>query len=387
MKAVGIIAEYNPFHNGHLYHLKKVKELYPDYTIVLVLGGNFLQRGEPSIIDKWKKTNLAINYGVDLVIELPYPFATQSADFFAKGAISILNHLKVETIVFGSETNNIENIEKLVDVQLNHPEYQTLTNIYLKEGYNYPTALSKALYDLTGKEINLPNDILGISYVKEIKKQNCNIIPVCIQRTNDYHNTELQEKITSATSIRKALKEDKNIEGFVPGNTFKYLQKDLCFIDDYFSFLKYKIITSKDLSIYHTVEEGIEKRIKKAIKDATNFDELIQKIKTKRYTYNKISRMLIHILCGFTKEEANHMQEIEYLRVLGFNTNGRNYLNQIKKQVNIPIITKFKREKPAMLDLEQRITSIYALPLTQEKQINLIEQEYKHCPLSIDNDL
>ncbi len=381
MKAVGIVAEYNPFHNGHLYHLNKVKELFPNEVVVLILSGHFLERGTPSIIDKWKRTQVALTYGVDLVVELPFPFACQSADFFAKGAISLLDHLKVSHFVFGSESNDLESIQVLVDTQLEHPEFSTLASIYLKSGENYPTALSKALFDLTGKRVNLPNDLLAISYLKEIKQQNSNIEPHSIQRTNAYHDQKLSSSISSATAIREALKQGQSIKKFVPKESFATLQEDLHFEEDYFPFLKYKIMTSQDLSIYQGVDEGIEHRLKKEIVTATSWEDLILKIKTKRYTYNKISRMLTHILCNFTKEEAQKMQEISYIRILGFNDLGRKYLNQIKKEVSIPLVTKFKREQDPMLDLEQRISSIYALPIKDEKKkIHLIEEEYKHRP-------
>ena len=381
MKSVGIIAEYNPFHNGHLYQLNKVKEMFPDAVIVLILGGNFLQRGEPSLIDKWTKSEIAIQSGIDIVVELPFPFASQSADIFAHGAISLLQELQVDKLVFGSESNDIETLQLLVDTQLEHPEYNTLVSIYLKAGYNYPTALSMALFDLTGEKRNTPNDLLGISYIKEIKRQHSKIIPVAIQRTNQYHNPNLENDISSATSIRRAVVSNQDVSNVVPNITLSHLKHDkLHFLDDYFPFLKYKIMTCKDLSIYQTVDEGIEHRIQQKIQNATCFEELVQNIKTKRYTYNKIQRMLIHILCDFTKEEAKKMQEIPYIRILDFSKRGRQYLNNIKKQVHLPLITNFSKFKHEMLDLEYRVTSVYASTLPELDKITLIEEEYKHHP-------
>ena len=377
MSSVGIIAEYNPFHNGHLYHLNKIKELYPDDTIVLVINGNFTERGTVSIIDKWKKTEIAKKAGIDLIIELPYPFATQSADYFSYGAITILEKLKVEKVVFGSESNNLNDLETIVDAQLNNEDFDKLVKIYSKFGENYPTALSLALKDLTGKTINTPNDLLGISYIKAIKQNNYKIKPITIKRTNDYHNQELNEEIVSATAIRKALKENKDISNQIPDFTIPYL-KDLHDIDDYFYLLKYKIITEKDLSIYNTVNDGFDKLLKKEIINATSYDQLIKKVKSKRYTYNKISRMLLHILCNFTKEKANLFKEISYIRILGFSDKGRQYLSQIKKEVDVPIISKINRNKDPMLEFELETTKIYALNLPHQKQIELIESEYKN---------
>ena len=200
MSSVGIIAEYNPFHNGHLYHLKKVKEMFPDDVVILVLTGNFTERGRPSIIDKFTKTKIAKEAGIDLIVELPFIFATQSADFFAHGSIQILEKLKVEKFVFGSETNDIDKFITLAKVQLENEDFDKLVKIYSKLGENYPTALSKALLDLTGKNMTLPNDLLGISYVKEVIKNNYKIKPLCIKRTNDYHDKKLNNSIVSATA-------------------------------------------------------------------------------------------------------------------------------------------------------------------------------------------
>ena len=353
MKAIGIIAEYNPFTNGHLYHLNSIKEKYTDYAIILIMSGNFTQRGIPSIIDKFKKTEIAIKLGVDLAIELPYPFATQSADFFAYGAITILEKLEVEKIVFGSESDNIEDLEIIARTQIDNDDLNKLVKVYSKLGYNYPTALSESIYDLTKKKITTPNDLLGVSYIKTILENNYNIKYETIKRTNDYHSG-----IDSATSIRKLLKNNDDVQKLIPSIELKYLN-NLHYIDDYFDILKYKIITEDDLSIYQTVDEGIDKLLKKEINSANNIEEFITLIKSKRYTYNKITRMLNHILCNFTKEKAKKFKEIKYIRILGLNKIGKNYLNTIKKGIEIPIISKLLREKDEMLEFELETTKIY----------------------------
>ena len=200
METVGIIAEYNPFHNGHLYHLEKIKELYPSATIVLVMAGNYTERGDVAIVDKWQRTKMALSAGIDLVVELPFPFATQSADFFAYGATTILEKLKVGHLVFGSESNDIETIKKIAKEQINNPMFEKLVKYYSKLGNNYPTALSLSLKDLIGEELKAPNDLLGISYLKSIIKNNYNIEAHCIKRTNNYLNKELEE-LSSSTAI------------------------------------------------------------------------------------------------------------------------------------------------------------------------------------------
>ena len=384
MKAIGIIAEYNPFHNGHLYHLEKVKEMYPDYTIILVMNGNFTERGEVTIIDKWKRCDIALELGVDLVIELPFSFATQSADFYAYGAITILEKLGVEKVVFGSESDNIHDLKLIAETQLNNDEFDKLVKVYCKLGNNYPTALSKALEDLVGKKVTTPNDLLGISYIKTILKNNYKIIPETIKRTNDYHDKELNNTFSSATSIRESLKQDKSIKDQVPINTLSIKDQvpintlkrlnNLHYMDMYFNILKYKIITEDNLEKYQTVETGMNKKLKEVISNVNTYDELIKSIKSKKDTYNKISRMLLHILCNFTKEDAEAFKEIKYIRILGFNKTGKAYLNNIKKDLDVPIISKITREKDPMLEFELNTTKIYDLIYNE----GLFTKEYQN---------
>ena len=372
MASVGIIAEYNPFHNGHLYHLKKIKEMYKDDTIILVLSGNFTERGDVSILDKWKKTEIALKAGIDLVIELPFPFATQSADYFSYGGVTILEKLKVDKLVFGSESDNLEDIKLIAKEQINNPEFEKLVKVYSKLGENYPTALSKALYDITNKSIKNPNDLLAISYVKTIIENNYKIEPMSIKRTNSYHDKSIDNKISSATAIRDALKNKKDIKKTVPSFVIPYL-KDLHFIDDYFKYIKYKIITEDDLSIYHGVDEGLDKLLKKEIINSNSYDEFINNVKTKRYTYNKLTRTVLHILCNFTKEKAKSFRNIDYIRILGFNDKGRKYLNSVKKDLDVELISKINREKPDMLEYELETTKVYALG---NNDFSLVEKEY-----------
>lgn len=375
MKIIGLIAEYNPLHLGHIYQLNKIKELYPNSIIILITNTTFTQRGEVAILNKWDKTKLCLDNNIDLVIELPFAYATQSADIFAKGALTILNHLKIDTLIFGSESNNIENLKQIVSTQINNPNYNILVKKYLNEGLNYPTAMSKSLQEILGFSTNEPNDLLGISYIKEIIINNYPITPISIKRIGSYHETEVKRQIISASLIRKLLLNNQDITPHIQKNTKDYLYNNLS-NETYFPYLKYKILSTKDLSIYQTVEEGIENRIKKAIISSNTWEELIQNIKTKRYTYNKINRMLIHILTSFTKIEAS-LLKIDYIRLLGFSTNGQKYLNTIKKDLNLPIITTYKKNFSQLLDLELRATSIYYLPIN----IKELDKEYKHQPL------
>ncbi len=356
--AVGIICEYNPFHNGHIYHLNKVKELVKDEPIILVMSGNFTQRGIPSVLEKYDKAKIALDYGVDLVIELPFTYSTQSSDFFAKGSLAILNKLKCNKLIFGSECDSVEDLINLANIQLNNKEYQALVKEELDKGINYPTAMSNALKTLGGTTVSSPNDLLGLSYIKEIISNKYEIEPITIKRTNEYNSKVLEENISSATSIREALKNNIDVTNALPKEVLKYINT----IDEekYFSLLKYKIMTEKDLSIYNTVDEGIDRKLIKEINNSKNIEELIENIKFKRYTYNKINRMFTHIICSYTKEE-NEKNNINYIRVLGFSSIGKDYLNKIKKDIDIPIITNISKDNIDLLKIELRADNIYNL--------------------------
>ena len=322
---VGIICEYNPFHNGHLYHLNKVKELFPNKVITLVLVGNFLNRGDVSVINKWDKTKLALDYGIDLVVELPFAFATQSADIYAYGAISILDNLKCDYLVFGSELNDIDILYKIADTNIDIKDL-------LKKGYNYPNAIDIALKNKINISINTPNDLLGVSYIKAIKKLNSKIKPVTIKRTNDYHDKNTNGKISSATSIRNLIYENKDISEYVP-NT-KYIKN--INLNDFYLIIKHKIMT-EDLKKYQDIDISLNSLFKKNILKSNNIEELISNVKHKNYTYNRIKRCLVHILCCLDKKDY----KLEHIRILGFNSKGRQYLNKIKKEVTLPLLTKY----------------------------------------------
>ena len=376
--AVGIIAEYNPFHNGHLYQIKKIKEMYQDEEIILVLSGNFTERGIPSIINKWQKVDIAKHFGIDLIVELPFYYATQSADFFAEGAISILENLKVDKLIFGSENDDIKTLEIIAKCQIDNPDFDKLVKIYLRTGLNYPTAISNAVYDLTGEKIDTPNDLLGISYIKTILKNNYKIEPITIKREDNYHSEDIKE-ISSATAIRKALKEKKEIKDAVPEYVYSILKKEkLHYIDDYFRLLKYRIITEDNLEKYKDIDEGLDSLLKKSIIETNSYDELIKKVKTKRYTHNKISRALLHILIGLKKVD-NYSDK--YIRILDFNNKGRDYLNKVKKESKIEILSKFKRNNK-MLELELKSTIIYDIPYNED----LGKYEYRNNIKGEEND-
>lgn len=376
-KIIGVIAEYNPFHLGHRYQIEKIKELYPDSIIIAIISTNFTQRGDISLLNKWNKATICLNEGIDLVIELPTLYATQSADIFAYGAISILNKFKIDTLVFGSETNDIDSFTTLANIQINNHKYPELVKNYLSLGLNYPTAMSKALKELTNTKIDKPNDLLALSYIKEIIKNNYPITPISIKRTNDYHSNSLQNNtnIINASLIREMFLNNQDISPYIPNNTKESLYQYLS-LNKAYTILKYNIINNENnLSTYLDIEEGLDKRILKYLDTSHTWIDLVNNLKTKRYTYNKINRTLLHLLLNIKKED--NTKEI-YLRVLGFNNKGREYLKKLKKDTNLDIFTSYRKNKSPLLDLEYHSTYIYSL-ITNDS--SLIKREYQSKPI------
>lgn len=357
MTKVGIICEYNPFHNGHKYHIDKIKEMFPDSIIILALSPSFTQRGDISIINKWDKTKISIENGVNLVVEIPTKLVIQSADTFAK-AVDILNYLDCDYLVFGSETNDVNKLQEICKIQ-SSKEYNNEVKSYMDKGISYKNALFKALKPYGINDIE-PNDTLGVSYIKRINALKSKIIPVTIQRTNDYNSNELDNEIISANAIRDNIN-NIDLKKYVPKNAIvKY------YTPSYFDLLKYKIIVDNDLEKYNLVDEGIENRLKKCVIECNSIEELIDKVKTKRYTVNKLKRMFISILLSFKKEDND--KDIKYIRVLGFDKQGQKYLNSIKKNIKVPLYTKFNKD----LEFEYIVTKVYSMIINDK---DLIKKE------------
>ena len=378
MKVLGIVVEYNPFHNGHIYHIQKAKELTQcDYTIA-VMSSSFVQRGEPAIIDKWTRSKLAVDYGVDLVIELPFVYACQSADYFAKGAIDLLHAIGVTDICFGSEDGNIDTfIEIAKAIENNQNQYDSLIQGYMKDGLRYPDACNLALKNILGREVKTPNDLLGLSYVKEIVFNHYEITPHCFKRTNDYHDTHLQD-IASATAIRQAIFNHEDYQYSLPH--YELYQNETYRLDSLYPFLRYQVLISSTsaLQAYHMVNEGLENTLKKQIQETNNMEELIQSLLSKRYTRPRIQRMLIHILMKNTKQDIEQAMHIDYLRILAMSQNGKTYLNQIKKNVSYQIVTRFSSYQHPALDIEMKATQLISF-ISNHPQTT-IKKEYQSIP-------
>lgn len=375
MKILGIVVEYNPFHTGHLYHLEKAKEIVqPDLTIA-IMSGNYVQRGEVAIIDKFKRSELAIKYGIDLVIELPFVYVSQSADYFCKGAIDLLYHIGVTDLVFGSECGTIETFKEIAYAIEKQPDtYNQYVRDAMNQGLRYPDACNQALSQLLGKSIVTPNDLLGLGYVKEVIFNHYPINLHCIERSNDYHETTLN-KVASATALRKALFNHEDVHEYLfDMSYYTKLYKQ----SDFFSYLKYQIIIQDENSLkkLHLVDEGIENLLKKVIYQVNCYDELVSTLTSKRYTKTRIQRMLLHILLNNTKQEIQNALSVDYLHILKMNQKGQAYLHQIKKTCDYKIITNLSTYKHPALDLEIKTSKFLAL-----QDDSILEQEFKNIPI------
>lgn len=397
MNIAGVIVEYNPLHNGHINHINLCKKHTEADAIVAVLSGNFVQRGTPSIIDKWTRAKMALNNGVDLVIELPVIYSLSSAEFFAHGAVSILNSLGVvSSLCFGTEYPEINSIMEISKILVEEPKlYKEKLKNHLASGVDYPTARSLALQDLTSGDLsnylNKSNSILGVEYCKSLIKLKSSISPFAVKREGSYTETSLSNNFSSASSIRKYLKSGNDVEilkTHVPNNIFNELNhlknQGYNFIDynHMMPFIKYKYYTNKD-SIMNLpdVSEGIENRIFDAIEQANSFEELISLVKTKRYTYSRISRIITQFFIGFDNFDTRTLRKAEapYARILGLNEKGAQILKRAKQLSSIPLITKIKTHEFEVMDLEIQATNAYSL-LNRNIKFN---QDFYNSPVII----
>ena len=361
---LGIVAEYNPFHNGHLYHLEKSKrDTNSEYSIA-VISGNFTQRGSTSLVDKWEKAQMAIANGVDLVIELPTLYATSSAENFADGAIKLLDSLKiVDYVSFGAETPNLSALDHLAEILYYEPkEYKALLSIELGKGLSFPKARENALMMYLNDQknirniLNSPNNILAIEYLKALKKYKSRINPYIIGRfESDYNSTKITGNIASSTAIRNMLKNNafNILPKLMPQSSCAILAKNLKTghaIPDISVFEKEIIYNLRKMTINEIkelpdVSEGLEFAIKEAASSCNTIVEFLNIIKSKRYTTTRLQRILVYALLGITKKDIEVSRKtIPYVRVLGFNQNGKHLLSEISKaNPKLQIITSVKK--------------------------------------------
>lgn len=398
MKVTGIIAEYNPFHQGHAYHLSRARELTGTDRILVVMGGNFMQRGEPAIIDKYTRTEMALRNGADLVLELPAASATGSAEYFAEGAVELLDASGVvNELCFGSELGELEPLEKAAELLLEEPEdYQELLRTELKKGKTFPEARETALSAFLPEQSLLasPNNILAIEYIKALKRRKSSIRPLTIQRLGSYHGEDgqpagaphtvsgnLPESFASASTIRCQLHTlEKQIvtsceqPAFgslmtalakeLPPSSFGLL-KDVLLADrlvqaeDFSLPLHYRLMQAKEpleFSVYLDVSEELSRRIYSLRQEFTGWNAFLDLVRTRQYTRSRVSRALLHILLDIRQEEV---LPPTHLRVLGFRREASDLLSEIKKKSRLPLITKAAGHPE--LSEEIRISSLYHL--------------------------
>ncbi len=396
-KVVGIIAEYNPFHNGHIYHIQSTKEKTGADFVIAIMTGNFTQRGSTSVVNKWEKTKMALNGGVDLVIELPTVYSISSAENFANGAIKILNKLGVvDTISFGMEAQDISDLNNIANVLYSEPQrYKNLLRYELSKGESYPKARENALMvylnDIKryGGILRGSNNILSIEYLKALKKYKSNIIPVGIKREKVYYNsTKIIDEYASATGIRSLLLRNQieEVRRVVPPTTFNILLNNLregnsvLDLTAFNSEIIYKLrtMTVKEIANLPDVSEGLEYLIKEISDKTNNLIDLINGIKSKRYTQTRVQRILLCALLGINKKDMELSKKImPYVRVLGCSDNGKILLSQISN--NVKVITSVKkfektnknRKLAKLLEIDKRATNIYTLGYKRNSKANL----------------
>jgi cytidyltransferase-like protein len=426
-RVVGTVVEYNPFHNGHLYHIQQAKQQADTDLCVCVMSGHFLQRGEPALVDKWIRAEMAVAGGVDLVLELPYVYAGQTAETFASGGVAMLQATGLVThLAFGSETTDLALLAPIADMLITEPQdFQDDLKVHLDKGLPFPAARQQALLQYFSehdeclpadavqrlpKVLSRPNTILGLEYLKALRKMKSGIQPLPIQRLGaDYHDPVLTDHaIASATAIRLNLQKAwqppltwkkrrqmlSRISNYVPASTVKILNRAICMgkgpvLPEHFaSLLQYALrrSTSEELADVGDVREGLEHRILTVSRTASSWTSILEHLKTKRFPRTTLQRILIQILLGYTQNDAFMTQchGPAYLRVLGFSQRGQDLLRMMKDTASLPVVHRlavFERQlwsSPTahnaaalrMLDLDRLATDLFVLAYANPLQRN-----------------
>ena len=396
MRTVGLITEYNPFHNGHLHHLQESLRVTGADVSVAVMSGHFLQRGEPALVDKWVRGSMALTAGVDLVVELPLPWAASSAPDFARGAVQALDSLGVDSLCFGSESGLIEPLQRCADFLHAHDSIiAQKTSELLRQGVNYPQARAQILTELFPQEFDsddlaAPNNILGIEYLKALRQIDSTIQPTTIKRIGaGYHDTEIGlNGIASATGIRQKIAESEPIDGLLPAAVLAILKSvmsagEIFSPENYYHLLLAQIFRdSPGLVNFWLVENGIENRLLSAAEKSVSLEKLLVGLKSRQLTRTRIQRLLVSLLLGMDKKVIPQLFSIgpRYLHLLAVSEKGRQFLASSRKQRKIPLVQNFSRVYALLkryygaesieynlasqqLELELKATRIYTLLL------------------------
>ena len=397
MKVTGIIAEYDPFHNGHSYHIKKAREMTGADAIVVVMSGHFTQRGMPAFFRRDARVRMAVDGGADLVIELPYIYACNSSHEFARGAAGILNGIGcVDALVFGAETDDMDTLGKAARAAAGTDDR---SSVYIKEemknGVSYPEALTRSVEKIYGAQtaavLREPNNLLGIEYMKALRELGSGIKPFIVGRRSAAHGESLEmlherkqeQRIASGTAVRKAVYAGgaRAAEMLVPDTSFSIISgyersSGFSFTEyrdkikkNLFELLKYRIITSdeSELAEVYGVAEGLENRLKSCISGAEDIDGLIDSVKSKRYTRARISRTLMHLLINLRTTDFETLRETYCARVLGFSPTGGKLLRLMSESSAIPVFSNLSRldkrspEAARVLKYDMRASDVYAL--------------------------
>lgn len=398
-KVLGIIAEYNPFHNGHLLHLEKSKKICGAQYSVCIMSGNFVQRGNTSIVNKWIRAEMALKSGVDLVLELPTVYSISSAENFAEGAIKLLNSLKiVDTVSFGSENSDINVLNRISSILQEEPkQYLELLNSELKKGLSFPKARENAILLYLNDEkylniLNQPNNTLAIEYLKALKKYKSHISPISVKREKVFYNSNcIVDEYASATAIRNMIIHEQfnDIRKVVPTSSYNLLMDEIekgHLVIDISKFEKeilYAIrrLSADDIKNIPEVTEGLENAIKNASNSCNNLSELINIVKSKRYTQTRIQRILLYILLNITKKDMYlSRKNIPYARILGYSPQGKELISEIyRANPKITLITSVKnfldssnnKTYKYMLNKDILATNIYTLAYNNNSTANL----------------
>ena len=376
-KVLGLILELNPFHNGHKYFIDKVKEeINPDLTVAII-SASFTMRGDISVIDKFTKAKLCIENGIDVVLELPFVYANNSANFFANACISILNDFKITHLAFGSELGDINKLNKIYAITKTE-NYNNDFKSYIEKGNSYPNSSLKAfMNNCEDKELinvfSLPNNTLALAYLDAIKNTNSKIIPYTIKRVdNDYYSKDaISGHFASATALRELINKDKYIQDFIPQYKYDFINTDIA-NEKIYQLFRYNLIT-KDIKNIAGINEGIENRLINFI-TSKDYQTFVTNVQTKRYPVNRIMRIILNVIFNITKEYENIREYEPYLRVLACNNNGlkslknKNIINNTKKALD-----SSNEEIKKILIKELEITKIYDL-ITEK---NIFKEEFK----------
>ncbi len=427
MNVIGIIAEYNPFHKGHAYQIEKIKrEVQADYAII-AMSGDFVQRGAPALVDKYCRAQMALSSGADLVLELPVLFASSSAEYFAKGGVSLLCHTGVVThLGFGTENGQLSVFQKIAGVLLKEPElYANMLNVHLKNGFSFPNARAKALqayFASTGdvsfppvwETLSLPNNILAIEYLKALAQLGSSIIPYPIKRQgNGYHDISREGSFCSAAAIRAFAKGCRpqhgypSLEGGLPPSEEKHAflpladampqaafealcsyPRPFLFEDSFSTLLQYKLLTEppKLLSAYADSSPALANRIKKMAPFFVSWSNFCKILKTKNVTYTHLSRLLLHILLNIYQEDYPAFPEPLYLRALGFRKDAAPLLSAIKSHGTLPLLVNLPKDSRDLDAAAQKLLSydINASNLYNLAQSSLMPKDARCLPLKND---